>query len=560
MAFGPVGRRLQERLLRGIFWNRRPLRHSMALLNGQDLIDAGWRPSPQFRDILEAVTEAESRGVRDRGYLLKLLERDFPREAPVKPGLRDQAAPCGEAIVAVGQEEEVNLAGVRRAMGQLLRTPVIEAGAILPDACPAGPGEAVIPVGGAIAARHAILPGAHSADICCSLWATVFFSRQSAGEMLDDLLVSTRFGAGGRAPKDRVRHPVTDEDVWQNKFLHGLQEHAEMHLADQGDGNHFAYLGKLDLGKTFLTALEQAGHEETVRPLLEASRTRKEAFVLVTHHGSRGLGAHVYKRGHQAAIEETERIASGIPKAAAWLDTRTGPGQEYWTALQYVSRWTRANHQTIHQRFLERTGAGRITEFGNEHNFVWQRGDLFLHGKGATPAWKDESGRPLLGLIPLNMAEPVLITLGSDNADHLSFCPHGAGRNRSRSATRRDFRGDDGRPDEALMEREIRKATRGLDIRWYHGKADVTESPIGYKPAAQVRAQIAQFGLGKIIGEITPLGCIMAGDPGPRPWLRERELTPKQKRAIEHRAERRQTRRSLTHWEDADDEEFGAPP
>ena len=110
------------------------------------------------------------------------------------------------------------------------------------------------------------------------------------------------------------------------------------------------------------------------------------------------------------------------------------------------------------------------------------------------------------------------------------------------------------------MEREIRKATRGLDIRWYHSKADVTESPIGYKPAAQVRAQIAQFGLGKIIGEITPLGCIMAGDPGPRPWLRERELTPKQKRAIEHRAERRQMRRSLTHWDDADDEEFGAPP
>ncbi|MEZ5430127.1 MAG: RtcB family protein [Verrucomicrobiales bacterium] len=377
--------------------------------------------------------------------------------------------------------------------------------------------------------------------------------------MLDDLLVVTRFGAGGQAPKDRVRHPVTDEAVWQNKFLQGLQEHAEKHLADQGDGNHFAYLGKLDLGKSFLTALEQAGHEEIVRPLLEASRTRKEAYVLVTHHGSRGLGAQVYQRGHQAAIEETERIASGIPKAAAWLDTRTGLGQEYWKALQYVSRWTKANHHTIHQRFLERWR-------GTDHG-VRERTQLRLATGGCVSAWQrghsgmeGRRGRPLLGLIPLNMAEPILITLGSDNADHLSFCPHGAGRNRSRSATRRDFprrRRQAGRSSHG--KKFVKRPGDWISVD-AHGKADVTESPIGYKPAAQVRAQIAQFGLGKIIGEITPLGCIMAGDPGPRPWLRERELTPKQKRAIEHRAERRQMRRSLTHWDDADDEEFGAPP
>lgn len=115
----------------------------MALLNGQDLIDAGWRPSPQFRDILEAVTEAESRGVRDRGYLLKLLERDFPRGFPSS---RDSVIrPLPAARPSWRLVRRINLAGVRRAMGQLLRTPVIEAGAILPDACPAGPGEAVIP-------------------------------------------------------------------------------------------------------------------------------------------------------------------------------------------------------------------------------------------------------------------------------------------------------------------------------------------------------------------------------------------------------------------------------
>jgi hypothetical protein len=70
-------------------------------------------------------------------------------------------------------------------------------------------------------------------------------------------------------------------------------------------------------------------------------------------------------------------------------------------------------------------------QIGNEHNFVWKRGDSFFHGKGATPAWQDASGRPLLGLIPLNMAREILLVLGSNNNDYLS-----RGRRRRDSAAR----------------------------------------------------------------------------------------------------------------------------
>lgn len=222
-----------------------------------------------------------------------------------------------------------------------------------------------------------------------------------------------------------------------------------------------------------------------------------------------------------------------------------------------MGRWTQANHQSIHARFLERTGAERVTEFGNEHNFVWKRGDQFLHGKGATPAWKDEAGRPLLGLIPLNMAAPILVTLGRDNADFLSFAPHGAGRNQSRTATLRQFRKANGDLDERSIQRAIDEATRGLDIRWYYGKGDLSESPVGYKSASQVRGQIEQFGLADIVAEVTPLGCIMAGDAGPAPWKRrEKELTPKQKRQIEHRADRRKLRQKMRgSFEEGDSED-----
>jgi tRNA-splicing ligase RtcB (3'-phosphate/5'-hydroxy nucleic acid ligase) len=527
----------------------------MSLLTGQDLIDAGWEPGPQFQVLLAAASAHEEKGVRDPAYLLKLLERDFEKASP-KLQMRESGLTFSEAIEATSELEERNVAAVRRFMGQLLRTPVIEGGAVMPDACPAGAAEATIPVGGAIAVRNAILPAAHSADICCSMHLSIFRSGDSTEKMLDNLLASTRFGFGGRQEEDRIDHPVLHESVWSNPYLTGLEEHAAKHLADQGDGNHFASIGKIRLTQAFLDSLTDAGHYGIARDLHDAVGSRiddadgVEFHTLVTHHGSRGLGAQLYKRGYKAAIRETGKIANGIPGAAAWLDVNTETGADYWEALQYVGRWTKANHEVIHSRFLEKSGAVPVTAFGNEHNFVWKRGDMFLHGKGATPAWKDESGSPLLGIIPLNMAAPILITLGSDNSEFLSFAPHGAGRNQSRTATLREFRKANGESDEAAIQKAIAAATKGLDIRWYYGKGDLTESPVGYKSASQVRDQIRKFQLADVVAELTPLGCIMAGDGGPQPWRRKDHLTPKQLRQIEHRSDRRKQRQSIRHWEE----------
>jgi len=520
----------------------------MALVTPQHLSEAGWHPGPRYAELLAAAADYERRGLSDPAYIVKLLERDFGK-ATAKLRCRERSLPLAEAIESTGPEDEANLGSVRRLMGELLRVPVIEAGAVMPDACPAGFAEATIPVGGAVATRHAILPAAHSSDICCSMHASVFRSGESTAKLLDALVASTRFGIGGRPVEDRVEHPVLHETVWSNPYLSGLEERAASHIADQGDGNHFAYLGRLRATRALVERLADAGHDAIARALRDAGGAALDDpdgclfHTLVTHHGSRGLGAHVYKRGHQAAVRETRKIADGIPAAAAWLDARTPEGADYWEALQYVARWTKANHEAIHARFLERCGAAPVTAFGNEHNFVWRRGDTFLHGKGATPAWRDEEGRPLLGLIPLNMAEPVLLTLGSDQEDFLGFAPHGAGRNRSRTATLRAFRKAKGDSDEQTVAKAVAEATRGLDIRWYCGRPDLTESPVGYKPAAQVRAQIERFGLAETLAEIEPLGCVMAGDPGPR--RRPEILTPKQKRQLEHRAERRKDRQGL---------------
>ncbi|QJE97614.1 RtcB family protein [Luteolibacter luteus] len=511
----------------------------MNLLSSQDLIGAGYEPGLIFKDLLAKVAEYEARGITDAKYALKLLKRDVA-PPPVKFVMREKPSPLAEAILASNKEEKENVEAVRRQMSQLLKTPVIARGAIMPDACPSGPGAAVIPVGGAIAVENAIIPSAHSADICCSMYATFYEERSSVAKELDALMTSTRFGPEHRHLDDLVYDPVIDENVWQNRFLNGLRDRARTQIADQGDGNHFAFVGEVDVDEAMLVTLRLAGHGDlasSFTPPVQGGTKRYR--VLVTHHGSRSLGAHVYKRGQIAAEKHVARTAQHIPQAAAWLDAKSDTGRDYWHALEYAARWTKANHRSIHQRFLERIGGKAVAEVGNEHNFVWQRGDTFYHGKGATPAWKDDQGRPQLGLIPLNMAEPVLLVLGADREEFLSFAPHGAGRNLSRTALKKKFR------DEAARRTAIERGTDGLDVRWFCGKPDLSETPVAYKNAAQVRDQIRHFGLAEIVAEIRPLGCIMAGDSG-RSWRdREEELTPKQKRQIEHRADRRRVKQDL---------------
>ncbi len=510
----------------------------MNLLTADDLIAAGYEPGPQFKVLLAKIAEYEARGIADPKYALKLLKRDVI-PPPVKYVMREKPVPLAEAITASTKEERTNVEAVRRQMDQLLKTPVIARGAIMPDACPVGGGPAVIPVGGAIAAENAIIPSAHSSDVCCSMLATFYEERSSVGKELDALMSATRFGPEHRHLDDLVYDPVIDEDVWLNRFLTGLRDRATTQIADQGDGNHFAFIGEVDVDAPMLAILRLTGHGDLAARFELPEEGSRRYRVLVTHHGSRSLGAHVYKRGQIAAEKHVARTAQHIPSAAAWLDASSDTGRDYWDALQYVARWTKANHRAIHRRFLERIGGKAVAEVGNEHNFVWQRGDTYFHGKGATPAWKDAEGRPQLGLIPLNMAEPVLLVLGGDREDFLSFAPHGAGRNLSRTALRRQF------PDEASRRTAIERGTDGLDVRWFCGKPDLSETPVAYKNAAQIKEQIRHFGLAEVVAEIRPLGCIMAGDSG-RSWRnREEDLTPKQKRQIEHRADRRRVNQDL---------------
>lgn len=450
----------------------------MTPIKGRELIAWGFEPGEWFKRGVAIANAMRDEGADEAAIITRLREIEPSSNEIV---LRTNALDFGVFLDAENESERANRDSVIQHMDALMRVPTILKGAVMPDACPAGAALGTIPVGGAVACEDAIHPGFHSADICCSVAMTLFKRADDPKRVLDAVQASTHFGPGGR--KDLIHPPdAIMARVAENRFLAEFANLALGHFGSQGDGNHFAYVGRL------------------------ASTGQ---IALVTHHGSRGLGAQLYKKGMVAAKRHTAIHAPRVPVHNAWIKASSEEGRAYWDALQIVRDWTKASHYAIHDLVARKIGNAVEDRFWNEHNFVFRRDDgLYYHGKGATPSWAgfsaDDDGRTL---IPLNMAEPILLARHRDHAGSLGFAPHGAGRNMSRSA---------------YMRENTPSLPEGIDVRFFCGRVDLSELPGAYKNAASVRAQIAKYDLAKVYDTVEPYGSIMAGDwEADAPWRKK---------------------------------------
>lgn len=442
-------------------------------IDGKTIIELGFRPGKWFKDAIEHINTNEL----DEKEMLNFLEQ-FRLPDPIP--LKSEPTSFSINIKAENELEIDNVEKVIESMNELMKTPTLVGGSIMPDACPTGPA-GLIPVGGVAVAKNAIHPGMHSADICCSVMLTDF-GKADPKAILDAAHASTHFGPGGRPRGQQFRLPTELIAKFEsNPFLRSARmlSIAQEHLGTQGDGNHFLYVGKLkSTGNT----------------------------VVVTHHGSRAPGAKLYDQGMHVAENFRKILSPDTLKQNAWIPFDTEEGRNYWDALQTIREWTKLNHTVIHDLIATVTGASIENRFWNEHNFVFKDGDLFYHAKGATPLdskfMNDITGPRL---IPLNMSEPILIVDGETTENNLGFAPHGAGRNVSRTSHRKS-------KGEKSIDEIFAEETIGLDVRFFSNEIDITELPSAYKSAETVRNQMKEFGLGTVIDEVLPFGCIMAGD------------------------------------------------
>lgn len=350
-----------------------------------------------------------------------------------------------------------------------LKLPVAVQGALMPDAH-MGYG---LPIGGVLATHNAVIPYGVGVDICCRMCLSVFplpgsYLKGEKDRLKNMLRDHTRFGM---SETHAVKH---DHEVFERSefteipLLKKLRLQAIKQLGTSGGGNHFAEFGIAEF-------------TDTAQGFPDG-----EYLALLTHSGSRSLGANIAKHYTYLAAKQCP-----LPKQVqhlAWLDLNTHDGQEYWLAMNLAGDYAKACHDDIHNRIAKLLGCKVLLRIENHHNFAWKElvkgTECIVHRKGATPAAKGE-----LGIIPGSMTAPGFIVRGKGNADSLQSASHGAGRAFSRHECK-----------ELFTRRDIHQQLEMNDVTLIGGAID--EAPMAYKNIKKVMAN--QHELVEVIGTFTP--------------------------------------------------------
>jgi tRNA-splicing ligase RtcB (3'-phosphate/5'-hydroxy nucleic acid ligase) len=369
------------------------------------------------------------------------------------------------------------------------KLPVAVAGALMPDAHQ-GYG---LPIGGVLATDNAVIPYAVGVDIGCRMCLSIFAInpdelKKREANFQRELVANTLFGAG-REFSIRTEHEVLDrKEFTEINFLQPLQHKALKQLGSSGSGNHFVEFGKVEI-------------TDPANPM----KLPVGNYVgLLSHSGSRGLGATIANHYTQIAMQKTP-----LPKEAkhlAWLGLDTEEGMEYWLAMNLAGDYASACHHTIHAKIAKAIGEKPLAMVENHHNFAWKEmyngNEVIVHRKGATPAGKD-----VLGIIPGSMTAPGFIVKGKGELTSLNSASHGAGRKMSRSKALANITHDALKKE--LKEHGVKLIGGGLD-----------EAPFAYKDIHEVMQ--CQTALVDVLGKFYPTIVQMDGND-PRKHRKRRE-------------------------------------
>lgn len=352
-----------------------------------------------------------------------------------------------------------------------LKLPISVAGALMPDAH-SGYG---LPIGGVLATENAVIPYGVGVDIGCRMALSIFpikvsYLKGKKDQFKNILAEHTKFGMY-ETHKTKHDHAIFSRSEFSEiPLLRSLKDKAYKQLGTSGGGNHF-----VEFGTVRITDRDN-----------QWGLAMGDYIGLLSHSGSRGLGANIAKQYTYLATKQCP-----LPKPVqhlAWLDLNTHDGQEYWLAMTLAGDYAKACHDNIHARISKILGTKAIATIENHHNFAWkqkvQGKECIVHRKGATPAAKGE-----LGIIPGSMTAPGYIVRGLGNEDSLQSASHGAGRKFSRRACKQQF-----------TEGSIKTALKKAEVELIGGGVD--EAPGAYKDISMVMDN--QRELVDVVGMFTP--------------------------------------------------------
>ncbi len=465
-------------------------------ITGKHLIKIGFSQSEALGQALD-IANSKFKG-QSKPEVLRLLKklRNYPElflddeilGKLAKQFTEEAALPKRSPIVELEDPSDYKIygaehiePGARDQMNIAMKLPVTVAGALMPDAHQ-GYG---LPIGGVLATDNAVIPYGVGVDIGCRMALTVYdipvdFFLSNEARFKREIAANTKFGAG----KSFEGNARSDHEIMMNPdfnlvpFIRKMKDKAWAQLGTSGGGNHFVEFGILDFSDD--------------DPELNI---KKGSYVaLLTHSGSRGLGATI--AGHYTKIaKETTRL----PKEAinlAYLDMNTQAGQEYWMAMNLAGDYASACHEVIHDKISRAIGGHILTKVENHHNFAWKEEfegrQVIVHRKGATPA-----GKGVMGIIPGSMTAPGFLVRGKGETSSLNSASHGAGRQMSRTQAIKN-----------ITSAEMKKVLSDHGVSLMGAGRD--EAPMAYKDIELVMA--AQQDLVDVVAKFTPKIVRMADD------------------------------------------------
>lgn len=404
---------------------------------------------------------------KKHNYFSELVESITPSSTAINKTIKLRTSPIPYIIYGKQNIEEGSL----KQMDTAMKLPVSVQGALMADAHQ-GYG---LPIGGVLATDNAVIPYGVGMDIGCRMCMSVYslpcsLIEKDQNKLKQILLSETRFGKDEFDQK--IDHEIMERKEFTDiKFLRSLKTKAYKQLGTSGHGNHFVDIGVLNL---------KDNQNEWNLPI-------GEYFAILSHSGSRGMGAEI-ARYYTRIAKDICNLPKGF-RELSWLDLNSEEGQEYWMAMNLAGDYSRANHEQIHLRLSNALGEKTLFKVENHHNFAWKEKlvdgkDVIVHRKGATPASKGT-----LGIIPGSMASPAFIVRGKGNPESINSAAHGAGRLLSRKVAK-----------QSITKREMQQYLNNNSVTLLGGNTD--EAPWVYKDIHQVMEY--QKDLVEIITLFTP--------------------------------------------------------
>lgn len=459
-------------------------------LTGNDLKQIGFREGKALGLALDLVAQQYTDLSFDEklDLLKKILNNpsSFINDSNLAPVAAELLRPADEIISLSVEGKSYQIYGAEAieqgALSQMetaMKLPVTVAGALMPDAHQ-GYG---LPIGGVLATKNAVIPYGVGVDIGCRMCMTLYdlpvkMLDEKKADLKNMLVNNTKFGlATFKKPKD---HEIFERKEFSELGIaREMKDRAWQQIGSSGGGNHFVEFGIVEI----------------LNPINEYGLAPGQYLALLSHSGSRGLGANIAR--HYTKIAMDNRKLPQEAKHLAWLDLDSEAGQEYWLAMNLAGDYASACHHQIHERMAIGLGETPLAMIENHHNFAWKEKDasgneIIVHRKGATPA-----GEGVLGIIPGSMATPGFIVRGKRLPASINSASHGAGRTMSRTKAKQTIL--PGHVNKFLKQAGVELIGSGLD-----------EAPMAYKDIHQVMSY--QKDLVEVMGSFMPKIVRMCGD------------------------------------------------